>query len=90
MQTTTSIDVIRTKYMQSILSATRENVALQACLQGTIVGAWEKLIAKELFKDCLMGHSEASEIVDSMPFPSSQAFLKAAYLITSSKIQTNA
>lgn len=85
--------VIRTPYMQSIMNRTYEGVALQACMQGTIVGAWEKLIADALKRDVANGHSEATEIVESCissPGPKENALcLKAAYLITSSKIATH-
>lgn len=71
------------------MNRTYGSVAIQACLQGTIVGAWEKLIADEIHKDYLQDHSEACEIVDSVSIPglpATKTYLKAAYLITSSKI----
>lgn len=85
----TTGNVIRTKYMQSLMSKTHSSVPIQAGKQGTIVGAWEALIAEEIHQDYLKDHSEACEIVDSVSSPgmsANQSYKKAAYLITSSKV----
>lgn len=76
----------RTPYMQKIMWETHPELFAEAALRG-FVGCWERLIAKKLFEECILGSSEASDIVDSIPSPPSQSYLKAAYLITSSKIQ---
>lgn len=80
----------RSKYMQSLLTSTYPMVAVEA-ISGGFDGAWERLIASRLRKDYSENHSEAVEIVNSLyaadDFTLNEAFRKAAYLITSSKIE---
>ena len=74
--------------MQSIMNATYPSIAIEAIIGG-FDGSWERLIAKRLEKDYNAYHSEAIEIVNSVFIPGeslTKASLKAAYLITSSKI----
>lgn len=74
--------------MQRLLTSTYSMVAVEAIKEG-FDGSWERLIAARLHKDFLNDHSEASEIIESVCVPgmaASKAYLKAAYLITSSKI----
>jgi hypothetical protein len=82
--------MIRSTYMQSIMDSTYAGVAIEAIKNG-FDGAWERLIAERLKKDCEAEHSEALEIVESLidsPGPKEKhLFLMAAYLITSSKIE---
>lgn len=82
----------RTSYMQSLMDSTYAGIAIEAIKNGW-VGAWERIIAERLKKDCKADHSEACEIVESCitsPGPKENAlFLKAAFLITSSTIQTH-
>lgn len=74
----------RTNYMQNLMTSTYPNISIEAVLRG-FDGSWERLIAKQLNKDSLANHSEACEILDACD----QDPLKAAYLITSSKISDN-
>lgn len=80
----------RTAYQQSLMDSTYPGVAIEAIKNGWD-GAWERLIAERLKKDCKADHSEACEIVESCvtsPGPKENPlFLKAAKLITSSTIQ---
>jgi hypothetical protein len=80
----------RSKYMQELLSSTYPHVAIEA-ISGGFDGAWERLIASRLRKDYSENHSESVEIVNSLyagdDFTLREAFRKAAYLITSSKIE---
>jgi hypothetical protein len=81
----------RTPYMQSLMTSTYPMVAIEA-IQGGFDGSWERLIAKAIEKDYRRNHSEAVEIVDSCDVPgekSNGCFLRAAYLITSSKIPSH-
>lgn len=71
----------RTKYMSKIMTDTYGQVAIEA-IKGGFDGSWERVIARQLRKDCSAGHSEAETIVQSVDGD----FTKAAYLITSSKI----
>ena len=81
--------VTRTPYMQRLLTSTYSMVAVEA-IKGGFDGSWERLIAKRLISDYENDHSEAVEIMNSffsMCIKSiAQASVKAAYLITSSKI----
>lgn len=80
--------VTRTSYMQSLLNKTYSGVAVQAITQGKLEGSWEKLIADAIRKDYINDHSEACEIIETVSGPGLSArdvYLKAAYLITSSK-----
>lgn len=82
----------RTNYMQSLMTSTYPSIPMEA-IMGGFDGSWERLIAKRLEKDYRRHHSEAVEIVDSCDAPgekSNACFLRAAYLITSSKIPENA
>jgi hypothetical protein len=76
--------------MDRLMTSTYPHVAIEA-ISGGFDGAWERLIAERLKKDCKAEHSEALEIVESLiesPGPKEKTlFLKAAYLITSSKIE---
>lgn len=80
----------RSKYMQELMTSTYSMVATEA-IEGGFDGAWERLISYRLKIDCKAEHSEALEIVESLiesPGPKEKPlFLKAAYLITSSKIE---
>jgi len=71
----------RTKYMQSLMTDTYGQVAIEA-IKGGFYGAWERAIARRLRRDYSAGHSEAETIVQSVDGD----FTKASYLITSSKI----
>lgn len=71
----------RTKYMSHLMTSTYQGILIEA-LQGGFDGAWERLIARQLQKDCRNNHSEAIEIVDSVE----NDLMKAAKLIYSSKI----
>lgn len=82
----------RTKYMDGLMTKNYPNVGIEAIMHG-FDGSLERLIAKRLEKDYRRHHSEAVEIVDSCDAPgekSNACFLRAAYLITSSKIPENA
>lgn len=84
----TTPTIVRSEYMQSVLDATYPNLAVEA-IKGGFDGAWERLISAQLRKDYIADHSEANEIVESVMVKgdkASQTYLKAAYLITSSKI----
>lgn len=80
----------RTLYMTNLMASTYPMVAIEAVQRG-FDGAWERLIAQRIEKDYLQDHSEAREIVDSIysgeDFNLKEAYLKAAYLITSSEIE---
>jgi hypothetical protein len=71
----------RTAYMQQIMNETYPQIVIEA-VNGGFKGAWQRLIAKRLQKDCKADHSEAIEICDSV----GNDLTKASYLVTSSKI----
>lgn len=71
----------RTNYMQTIMTATYSSVAIEA-IKGGFTGAWERCIEKRLRHDVDNNHSEACEILESVGMD----YMKAAHLITSSKI----
>lgn len=78
----------RTTYMQSLMNKTYAEVAIEAIKSG-FDGSWQRCIAREIQKDYLADHSEANEIINSCKVsgePASKTYLKAAYLITESKI----
>lgn len=82
--------------MQSLLSSTYEGVAIEA-IKSEWDGAWERLIAKRLRIDYKSDHSESVVLIDAQsPDPKLIEELQlvhksiaAAYLITSSTIQTH-
>lgn len=74
----------RTTYMQSLLTTTYPGIAVEAIKNG-FDGAWERLIANRLKQDALRDVSEAQMILESVGYN----HMKAAYLITSSTIQTH-
>lgn len=83
----------RTKYMQGLIVSSYQNVAIEAVRNG-FDGSLERLIARQLEMDYLGDHSEACELVNfitesDQTMPIRAAALKAAYLITSSKIPEN-
>jgi len=80
--------MIRTPYFQSLMESTKE-IANEAIQKG-FTGAWERRISQALEMDYLKGHSEAVELINQVyreGEPPPKAYLRAAYLITSSKIQ---
>ena len=76
----------RTKYMQDTMIKTYAGVAIEAIKTGTLTGAWEKCIARQIEQDVKADISEAVVIMESVGNDS----LKAAYLITNSKIPDHA
>lgn len=82
LHTTEDKEVIRTEYMQHLMTSTYSSILIET-LNGGFDGAWQRCIAKQLQKDCRNNHSQALEIVDSV----GNDLMKAAYLITSSKIK---
>lgn len=70
----------RTKYMQHLMTDTYPQVGPEAVLRG-FDGAWERCIAKLLQRGVMAGYSEAEVILQA----AGGNYLKAAYLITSSK-----
>lgn len=71
----------RTNYMQLLMTVTYPDVPIEA-IKGGFDGAWERLISQKLQIDVARDHSEAIEICNSV----GNDFMKAAHLITSSKI----
>lgn len=71
----------RTPYMQQLMTCTYPQVPIEA-INGGFEGSWERLIARQLARDVERDHSEAVLIVESC----GNCFMKAAYLITHSKI----
>lgn len=71
----------RTLYMQQLMTQTYHQIAIEA-ITGGFTGAWERLISKKIEKDANNGHSQDSEICESV----GNNYMKAAYLITSSTI----
>lgn len=79
----------RTPYFQHLMTSTYPSLPIEA-VQNGFTGAWERLIAAQLQKDFVKGHSEAEVLLQSMADsvePLRNICLKAAYLITSSKIE---
>lgn len=74
----------RTPYMQRLMTSTYPQIVIEA-IQGGFTGSWERLIARRLAMDVERDHSEAVMIVESC----GGCFMKAAYLITNSKIPEN-
>jgi len=72
----------RTSYMELLMITTYPMIAIEA-LKGGFDGAWERLIAQQLEKDCKADESEAIVIAESV----GNDFMKAAHLIISSKIE---
>lgn len=72
----------RTPFMQLLWCTTQHLIYGEAVLRG-IEGAWERVIAKRLTTYAIEGHPEAGDILES----GDSDPLKAAYLITSSKIE---
>jgi hypothetical protein len=75
----------RTKFMQSIMNATHAMSMTEAVFRG-FDGSWERAIAASLKIEVRTGNSEAEVILQA----AGGDYLKAAYLITSSKIPENA
>jgi hypothetical protein len=71
----------RTPYQQSIMTATYPGVAREAIIRG-FDGSWERLIAQRLRIDAKSGISEAEVLLQYCEGDA----LKAAYLVTNSKI----
>lgn len=71
----------RTTYMQTIMTETYADVAIEA-IKGGFDGAWERLIGRRLNRDYANGHSEAEMIVESVMGD----MVKASNLIINSKI----
>ncbi len=74
----------RTRYMQAIITAAYSQVPMEAILNG-FDGSLERCVAKILGHGVLRGNSEAEVLLQS----AGGDYLKAAYLITSSKIPEN-
>lgn len=74
----------RTKFMQDIMTITYPQTAIEAVIGG-LDGSWERCIAKALKIEVRTGNSEAEVILQA----ADGDYLKAAYLITSSKIHEN-
>lgn len=82
--------VTRTNYMQNLMTSTYPMIAIEA-IKGGFDGSWERLIAERLKIDVKKMYPEAMDIVLSIYDPEGEekesvTFMKAAYLITSSKI----
>lgn len=75
----------RTPWMQTIMVATQSQVAIEAIFLG-FDGAWERCISRALQNAVAAGNSEAEVILQA----AGGDYLKAAYLITSSKMPVNA
>jgi hypothetical protein len=79
--------------MESVMIQAYPNVAIEAIHRG-FDGSLERCMAEVIKRDYLSNHSEAREIVDSLrptgeSYTLKQAYLKAAYLITSSKTENH-
>lgn len=74
----------QTKFMQDIMTLTYPQAGIEAIIGG-FDGSWERCIAKALKIEVRTGNSEAEVILQA----ADGDFLKAAYLITSSKIHEN-
>lgn len=81
---TTPTPVIRTAYMQHIMTATYPEVANEAIRNG-FDGAWERLIAERLYRDKENGNSEAECIIYAVGGVSPQKLKMAAKMIINSK-----
>lgn len=75
----------RTPWMQSLMTAIYPQVAIEAIRNG-FDGCAERVVARALQNAVAAGNSEAEVILQS----AGGDYLKAAYLITSSKIPENA
>lgn len=75
----------RTQFMQTIMTATQAESMTEAVFRG-FDGSWERAIASALKRSVVAGNSEAEVILEA----ANGDYLKAAYLITSSKIPENA
>lgn len=74
----------RTPFMQTLMTSTYPQIPMEAVLNG-FDGSWERCIAKALKNSAAVGNSEAEVILEA----AGGDYLKAAYLITSSKIPEN-
>lgn len=84
--------VIRTTYMQTVMTETYSQGTIIAVMQGKLAGSWERAIAERIRQDYHNDHPEACEIIESVKAPGMSAnttYLKAAYLITSSVTAPN-
>lgn len=71
----------RTPFMQTLMTCTYPQAAVEAVLNG-FDGSWERCIARALERHVLAGNSEAEVLLQG----AEGDYLKAAHLITSSKI----
>lgn len=81
MKNTIDLSIERTKYQQSIMTATYPRVTMEAIVGG-FDGSWERLIAQRLRIDAKSGISEAEVLLESCDGDA----LRAAHLVTNSKI----
>lgn len=86
---TGELKIKRTAYMQFLMNSTYAGIAIEAIKRG-FTGAWERLIANQLYQDIYNDQNpQAFELLDLTGDTNytKETFLKAAYLVTGSKIQ---
>ncbi len=76
--------MLRTKYMQDLMTATYSQIPIIAILEG-FDGAWEKAIARKLELDYVFHKPEAVQLMkDMVNVPCVGNYLDVAYKITKS------